>query len=139
MNNNHTLLFIFDNIDINFLIAISKKTPGHARGELQGFKNWLANNITNNPATLDALFANEKCRNIAEEVIAVTFHSFIYLHKNVAVDRGNSQYSQDVRSEVLFDLFIDNKEWYNEHGIQWLDENLLEYPADRICESEVAK
>jgi len=71
----------------------------------------LINNIFNlNKNIADDLFVNEKCRNIAGEVIAKTIKEHLL-------------YGHDLRER-----FVQIKEWYNEFGIQWPDSSLLCWP-----------
>lgn len=64
--------------------------------------------LKENPQLVPILFVNEKCANIQAEVIAKTI-------------KNNLLYGGDI---VV--IFNQCKKWYNEHGIQWTKNRLLE-------------
>lgn len=67
--------------------------------------------LDSNPSMIDDLFINEKCRNISSEVIAKTIKGYLFF---------GDQTKDDLRNR-----FLEIKEWYNNHGIQWPDDRLL--------------
>ena len=78
--------------------------------------------LSQKPDMMDKLFINEKCKQIPGEVLAKTIKDYL-LH--------GLQTSDDLRTR-----FLEIKEWYNAHGIQWPENRLLgwSYPEETVKE-----